>query len=126
MVIGDKIRELREARSFSQGEIERRTGLFSCYTSRVENGHTVPTIETLEKYAHALEVPLYAFFYEEGAPPAKIQLPGDDKLWGAKGKEEAELRRFVRTLGKMKQEDRKLLFSVAARMAQKKPHTRAK
>ena len=55
MITGDRLRELRKERKFSQGEIEMRTGLLRCYISRVENGHTVPAIETLEKFARALE-----------------------------------------------------------------------
>jgi transcriptional regulator with XRE-family HTH domain len=58
MLIGLKLKEIRESKKLSQGDIEERTGLLRCYTSRVENGHTVPAVETLEKYARALEVPL--------------------------------------------------------------------
>jgi transcriptional regulator with XRE-family HTH domain len=65
MQIGAKLRELRIAKNLSQGDIQKRTGLFRCYTSRVEHGHTVPTVETLEKYAHALEIPLYRLFTDE-------------------------------------------------------------
>jgi transcriptional regulator with XRE-family HTH domain len=71
MVIGDRLRELREQKKFSQGDIEHRTGLLRCYISRVENGHTVPAIETLEKLARALEVPMYQLFYD-GAKPPKV------------------------------------------------------
>lgn len=63
MMIGDRLRELRSHKKLSQGDIEKRTGLLRCYLSRVENGHTVPTIETLEKIARALEVPMYQLFY---------------------------------------------------------------
>ena len=69
MVIGTRLRSLREERKFSQGDIEKRTGLLRCYISRVENGHTVPSIETLEKLAAALEIPLYQLFYEGDEPP---------------------------------------------------------
>jgi transcriptional regulator with XRE-family HTH domain len=69
MIIGDRLRELREGKSLSQGDIEKRTGLLRCYISRVENGHTVPAIETLEKMARALEVPLYHLFYDGEEPP---------------------------------------------------------
>ncbi len=69
MVIGTRLRSLREERKFSQGDIEKRTGLLRCYVSRVENGHTVPSIETLEKLAAALEIPLYQLFYEGEEPP---------------------------------------------------------
>jgi transcriptional regulator with XRE-family HTH domain len=53
MVIGDKLKELRAMKELSQGDIEKRTGLLRCYISRVENGHTVPSVDTLEKMARA-------------------------------------------------------------------------
>jgi transcriptional regulator with XRE-family HTH domain len=65
MVIGDKLKELRETKKLSQGDIEKRTGLLCCYISRVENGHTVPNADTLEKMARALEVPLYRLFTDD-------------------------------------------------------------
>ncbi|HUX10331.1 MAG TPA: helix-turn-helix transcriptional regulator, partial [Terriglobia bacterium] len=69
MGIGERIKDLREQKHLSQGDIEERTGLLRCYISRVENGHTVPSLETLERFAGALDVPLYKlFYYEEGAP----------------------------------------------------------
>jgi transcriptional regulator with XRE-family HTH domain len=78
MIIGDRLRELREGKSLSQGDIEKRTGLLRCYISRVENGHTVPAIETLEKMARALEVPLYQLFLRrrgttQAAEPSETQ-----------------------------------------------------
>jgi transcriptional regulator with XRE-family HTH domain len=63
--IGATIREFRLQRGMSQGDIEKRTGLLRCYLSRVENGHTVPSLETLQKIAVALELPLSQFFAEE-------------------------------------------------------------
>ena len=71
MVIGDKLKELREAKKLSQGDIEKRTDLLRCYISRVENGHTVPNVDTLEKMARALAVPMYRLFTDE----AKIKKP---------------------------------------------------
>ena len=62
MVIGDRLRELREAKELSQDDIEKRTGLLRCYMSRVENNRTVPSVDTLEKLARALEVPMYQLF----------------------------------------------------------------
>ena len=73
MIIGDQLRAIREEKKLSQGEIEKRTGLLRCYISRVENGHTVPAVETLEKFARALEVPLYQLFYDSDKPPATAQ-----------------------------------------------------
>src|SRR5580700_1963986 len=73
MLVGARLRALREQKNLSQGHIEKRTGLLRCYVSRVENGHTIPSIETLEKWARALEVPLYQIFYEGENPPATPQ-----------------------------------------------------
>ncbi|MGA8220776.1 MAG: helix-turn-helix transcriptional regulator [Candidatus Acidiferrales bacterium] len=91
MIIGDRLRAVREEKKLSQGDIEKRTGLLRCYISRVENGHTVPAIETLEKMARALEVPLYQLFYDGEEPPALPNLPkrrtADDIAWGSSGKE---------------------------------------
>jgi transcriptional regulator with XRE-family HTH domain len=69
MVIADRLRALREEKKLSQGDIEKRTGLLRCYISRVENGHTVPAIETLEKLARAMEIPMYQLFYDGEEPP---------------------------------------------------------
>ena len=49
MNIGETIRNFRTQRGMSQGDIEKRTGLLRCYLSRVENGHTVPSLDTLVK-----------------------------------------------------------------------------
>jgi len=68
MIIGKRLRYIREQKNLSQGDIESKTGLLRCYISRVENGHTVPVLGTLEKWARALEVPLYQLFYGDEKP----------------------------------------------------------
>jgi transcriptional regulator with XRE-family HTH domain len=74
MVIGDRLRELREAKMLSPGEIEKRTGLLRCYISRVEHNHTVPVVSTLEKLARALEVPMYQLFHTgEASSDAEVK-----------------------------------------------------
>src|SRR5665213_2911256 len=50
MIMGDRLRALREEKKFSQGDIEKRTGLLRCYISRVENGHTVPAMKRLRNW----------------------------------------------------------------------------
>jgi transcriptional regulator with XRE-family HTH domain len=124
MLIGQRLRELRESKKLSQGEIEKRTGLLRCYTSRVECGHTVPNIETLEKYARALEVPLYRLFYEGDAAPQKPNLPASKKTveWGITTKQSSEFHALVRLLARMKERDRILLLGMAQQMT--RPHRR--
>jgi len=121
MIIADRLRVLREQRKLSQGDIERRTGLLRCYISRVENGHTVPSIETLKKMAGALEVPLYQLFYDGEEPP---QLPNlikrkssDESAWGSTGKDARYLNKLRCLLGKSDDQDRKLLLYMAQKMA---------
>jgi len=75
MIIGDQLGALREQHNLSQGDIEKRTGLLRCYVSRVENGHTVPSIATLEKWARALGVPLYQVF-SAAETPAQLTILG--------------------------------------------------
>jgi transcriptional regulator with XRE-family HTH domain len=121
MVIGDRLRLLREEKKLSQGEIEKRTGLLRCYISRVENGHTTPAIETLEKFARALEVPIYQLFYDGEEPPKLPNLPkrktSDDLAWGNAGKDAQLLGKFRRLLSKTNKDDQKILLFVAQKMA---------
>ena len=127
MVIGDRLREMREEKKLSQGDIEKRTGLLRCYISRVENGHTVPAIETLEKLARALEVPLYHLFYDGEQPPQIPNLPkrksSDDIAWGSVGKDARFLAKLRRLLAKTAEEDRKLLLYMAQKMARPRVRT---
>jgi transcriptional regulator with XRE-family HTH domain len=120
MIIGDRLRELREGKSLSQGDIEKRTGLLRCYISRVENGHTVPAIETLEKMARALEVPLYQLFYGGEEPPKLPNLlkrkASADLIWGSSGKQAVYLHKLTKCLGKAEDADRKLLLAMAQKM----------
>ena len=124
MVIGDRLRELREEKKLSQGDIEKKTGLLRCYVSRVENGHTVPAVETLEKFARALEVPMYQLFYDGEEPPKLPNLPkrksGDDIAWGSKCKDARMLVKFSRLFGRMKQDDRGLVMFIVQKMARRK------
>ena len=126
MIIGDRIRAMREEKKLSQGDIEKRTGLLRCYVSRVENGHTVPAIETLEKIARALECPLYQLFYEGEEPPKLPNLPkrksSNDVAWGSVGKEARYLNKLRRLLSKSDETDRKLLLQMAQKMTLRHPH----
>jgi len=121
MVIADRLRALREVKKLSQGDIEKRTGLLRCYISRVENGHTVPAIETLEKMARAMEIPLYQLFYDGDEPPKAPDLPKpgseDRAVWSHSGKDRRIFDRFRGLLSRMDHHDRKLLLLMAQKMA---------
>ncbi len=123
MLIGDRLRALREAKHLSQGDIEKRTGLLRSYVSRVENGHTVPAVETLRKWACALEIPLYQLFYEgrESPPlpsPPKPRTAGEI-VPGASRKEARVFERFRRLLERMSDSDRRLLMQTAVKLARR-------
>jgi transcriptional regulator with XRE-family HTH domain len=123
MIIGDRLRALREEKKLSQGDIEKRAGLLRCYTSRVENGHTVPSVETLEKYARALEVPMYKLFYDGEEPPKLKDLPkrkADSKLFGASGKDARVMEKFRRLLSHTDAKNQGILMQMAQKMARRK------
>src|SRR5882724_6494096 len=121
MIIGERLRALRETKNLSQGDIEKRTGLLRCYISRVENGHTVPAVETLEKLARALEVPLYQLFYDGEEPPKLPNLlkrrTADDIVWGSSGKSSIYLHKLVQCLSKVTDSDRKLILAMTQKVA---------
>ena len=121
MIIGDRLREIRIQRDLTQGDVEQRTGLLSCYISRVENGHTIPSVETIEKFARALEIPLYQVFYDGETPLNLTHLPGrktsDDLAWGSKGKDARFLNKLRGLLSKTGQEDRRLLMQFVEGLA---------
>ena len=122
MIIGIRLRKLREERKLSQGDIEKRTGLLRCYISRVENGHTVPSLETLERLAAALEIPLYQLFYEGERPPdlpnltqrkstdeLAMEIPTD--------RDSRFFQKVKRLLGNINDRDRRLLLYMAQKLA---------
>jgi transcriptional regulator with XRE-family HTH domain len=124
MIIGDRLRSVREQKNLSQGDVEKRTGLLRCYISRVENGHTVPAVETIEKFARALEVPIYQLFYDGDKPPELPNLPkrktAAQIAWGTSGKNARYLAKFRRLLARTTERDRKLLLSMAQKIAAQK------
>jgi transcriptional regulator with XRE-family HTH domain len=115
MLIGKKLKQLRESKNLSQGDIENRSGLIRAYTSRVENGHIVPSVETLEKYAGALDIPLYRMFYDGAEPPKDtIRFPADTGTTEIK-----EMVPLAKALSRLDNRDRILLLAMANQMARK-------
>src|SRR6266446_3797939 len=111
MNIGETIRNYRLHRGMSQGEIEKRTGLLRCYLSRVENGHTIPSLDTLSKIAGAMELPLSQFFSESGHSNGSKGLPqlSDDEVRFL-----SQIRRYATNLN---DSDRKLVLAMVKKMA---------
>jgi transcriptional regulator with XRE-family HTH domain len=118
MILGQRLRQLREEKKLRQGDIEQRSGLLRCYISRVENDITVPSIVTLEKIARSLEVPMYRLFYD-GEPEASKLKPTYPSEWGSSGRDADFLRRFRIYLGKAGPRNRKILLAMASLMTQK-------
>jgi transcriptional regulator with XRE-family HTH domain len=120
MIIGDRLRSIREEKNLSQGDIQSRTGLLRCYVSRVENGHTVPSLETIEKFARALGTPVYRLFYDGEESPKLPKLSilrvQDPHEWGGDGKDRRNLDRLRSLLGRMEENDRKLLLHLAQKL----------
>jgi len=120
--IGARIRQLREQRGLSQGDIEQSAGLLRCYISRVENGHTVPSLETLERFAAALDVPLYRFFYTgEEPPPAPDLTPREtsEELARENDRAQSEAVFFLALkdlVARTEEADREVLLAVAKRL----------
>lgn len=111
MKIGTTIRAHRLQRGLSQGDIEKKTGLLRCYLSRVENGHTVPSLDTLSKIAMALDLPISQFFAEDslGGRHLNTQKLSDDEL-----KFLSQIRRYSSNLN---ESDRKLLLAMVRKFA---------
>src|SRR5271154_906882 len=117
MVIGEKLKTLRGEKNLSQGDIEKRTGLLRCYLSRVENGHTVPSVDTLEKIARALKLPMYRLFTDD-AHVKKPNIPAETiRSLAVRSKQDKELRALAKLLSRMSERSRGLLLHMASKMA---------
>lgn len=119
MIVGERLRILREAKKLSQGDVEKKTGLLRCYISRVENGHTVPALETLEKMARALDMQLYQVMYDGNEPPQARSENGDN-AWGSRGKDARYLHKLCGCLSRMSANDKTLLLGLAENMTKRK------
>ncbi len=123
MLIGARLRSLRDQKGLSQGDIENTTGLLRCYISRVENGHTVPSLETLERFAAALDVPLYQLFYPDDELPSTPNLTPRKTLeeLAEEGGKAGEDARFLLSLkgllGQIPEPDRDVLLTLAQKLA---------
>lgn len=112
--VGARLRELRLERDLSQGEIEKRTGLLRCYVSRVEGGYTVPSVETLEKFAAALAVPVHTIFiHGKKAGPMTLSKPSPVRP----APPDAYSEKLRRHIAKMSDRDRDTFLSMVRKLA---------
>ena len=111
MNIGETIRNYRLQKGMSQGDIEKRTGLLRCYLSRVENGHTIPSLDTLAKIATAMDLPLAQFFNESEGENGSKAVPylAEDEVRFL-----TQIRRYSSSLN---DSDRKLVIAMVKKMA---------
>jgi transcriptional regulator with XRE-family HTH domain len=110
MKIGTTIRAHRLQKGLSQGDIEKKTGLLRCYLSRVENGHTVPSLDTLSKIARALDLPITQFFDDESmGRKSNLQKLSDEEMRFL-----SQIRRYSTNLN---ESDRKLLLAMVKKFA---------
>jgi transcriptional regulator with XRE-family HTH domain len=67
VAIGRELRAFRRQQNITVAELAQQTGLSAGMLSKIENGNISPSLTTLQALAHALSVPLTAFFrgYEE-------------------------------------------------------------
>ena len=123
--IGARLRRLREVKGMSQRDVEHRTGLLSCYISRVENGYTVPGLESLQRLAKALEVPLYELFYSGQHAPTTPRMKALDTLekhaqeGGKAGTEARFLLKLRPLLARIPETDRGLFLSLVKKLARR-------
>jgi transcriptional regulator with XRE-family HTH domain len=124
MILADRLRELRLQKKLSQGDIQNRSGLLRCYISRVENGYTVPSFQTLEKLSRALEVPMYQFFYDGAKPPKPPnrlrRQDHDSTIWGNSGSDARLLADLRRVLSRLDDRKLDLLYSFACDVVKRK------
>jgi transcriptional regulator with XRE-family HTH domain len=118
--IAERLRQLRESKKITQGDIERRSGLLRSYISRIENGHAIPTVESLEKICRGLQVPMYQVFYEgENLPEAQIFSDGKSD-WASRGYGQRLLSKLRHALSHTTEADRRLLLYLAGQLVRPK------
>src|SRR5260370_35356649 len=117
MDVGDRLKQFRELRGLSQGKIEELTELPRSYISRVENGHIIPSVKTLQRFARALDMPLYQLLYEGEKPPKLLKTQAQEiEDWTAREKGRRTFLKLQNALQKMSESDRALLVSMPAKL----------
>jgi transcriptional regulator with XRE-family HTH domain len=120
MIVGDRLRALREEKKFSQRQIARRSGLKGSYISRAEHGHSIPSIRTLQKWARALGVPLHRVFYDENqdTDTGDFAMRTDKAKgsWSASGKDARAFKILAQLFSRMSDNQREVILHLARQM----------
>lgn len=111
----------------TRADVERTSGLLRTYVARVELGQLVPSLEALERFAAALEVPLYWLFYveesQDGSVPSypRRHLPKPQQEGKPSGDEARFLMKLAQTTGRRVEADPAYLLDFARQLALGKP-----
>jgi transcriptional regulator with XRE-family HTH domain len=70
---GLNVYQIREQRRWTLVDLAQRSGLDRGYLGQVELGHKNPTLQTMNRIADALSVPLSSLLHEE--PPGSLSAP---------------------------------------------------
>jgi transcriptional regulator with XRE-family HTH domain len=116
MVVGGRLKAIRESKKMSQGDIEHKTGLLRCYVSRVENGHTIPAVETLGKFARAMDVSMSQLFHDGDGKPEPLKLPTRPTLKLSR-KDAVVIAHISAAVPRMSDRDKTILVNLARKMA---------
>jgi transcriptional regulator with XRE-family HTH domain len=95
-LIGARIKELRRKAGLTQEELAERVGLDSRHLSRLEVGRHFPSLQSLERIAAALDVPLAEFFQFPGEEDIRTLRANIAKF--AKRSSEAQIRLAAKVL----------------------------
>jgi len=63
-MLGERIKQIRREKKLTQEELATRADVNRSYLSVIENSHSSPTVDVLERLAQALEVSLWTLLSE--------------------------------------------------------------
>jgi transcriptional regulator with XRE-family HTH domain len=77
--VGERLRELREARNISMRALATRSGLSANALSMIERGKASPSVSTLYKLADALGISITSFFGSDSQRKQVVFLKGSER-----------------------------------------------
>lgn len=60
--IGKHLRKIRESKDISQEQLSLKTGYYHTYVNKIESGKYSPSLHTIWRLAHTLDMTLEQFF----------------------------------------------------------------